>query len=168
MRNDKPNNLYIEDAQILPGKFRHFSGVKDAFNGKGDINFCIVIPTENVDELISQGWSIKCLEPRNEGDLPTYFLKCKINFDSNWPPTVELVQQRGKRYVSKTSLDEESIKCLDRADIISVDVDLNPSRWERDDGTVGFTPYVSRMVAVIRENRFDTKFAIEDDPPFDV
>ena len=50
MRNDilKPNNLYIEDAKILPGKFRHFSGIKDAWNGKGDINFCIVIPAGSV------------------------------------------------------------------------------------------------------------------------
>lgn len=141
--------VLLENARIL---FRHFSGEKDDFHAPGQRDFSVALPNEVGEEMEKNGWNIKWLEPREEGDLPQAILKVKVNF-SGRPPEINLVTSR-----NKTRLDEHTVGILDYADILNADMFITPYDWTVN-GRSGRTAYLSKLFVTIREDELDRKYA---------
>lgn len=157
--------LFIENARLL---FKNFAGRQTKFNAEGNRNFCVIIEdTETVNRLMSDGWNIRSLAPRDEDELPTYYMQVKVKFhaeDSSRDPELYLVS--GK---TKTRLDVDSVSSLDYAELVNTDLVIRPYSWEVN-GKVGITAYLKRGYFVIEEDPFLAKYAEEEYPgevPFD-
>ena len=144
--------LQIDDARII---FRNFSGEPSQFNREGDRNFAVVIPDEEVAaQLADDGWNVKIKPPREEDDSPFMFLPVKIKFNDRGPNAYLMTGKRMNR------LDEESIRCLDDVDILSVDMDIRPYDGESTYGPFR-SAYLQTMYVTQEIDRLGRKYSQE-------
>lgn len=143
------SNLTVRDARII---FKNFSGAEQQFNAKGDRNFNLVVDPESAEAMREDGWNIKYLKAREEGELPQPILKVKVSYKGR-PPRVVMITSRGR-----TNLDEESIAVLDYADIEKIDLILNPYSWVVS-GNAGITAYLHAIYVTIREDELERQYA---------
>lgn len=150
--------LQIDDARIV---YRNFSGVGSQFNREGDRNFCLIIPNQEIaDMLISQGWNVKIKAPREEGDEPFMFLPVKIKFNDRGP---SVYLKSGNR---QNRLNEETVGMLDNIDIRSVDMDIRPYDWVMYEGTKnersGRTAYLQSILVEQEIDRFTARYTEDE------
>lgn len=143
-------NIVIEDAHIM---FRNFSGAEGQFNPAGRRNFCVLLSLELADELSRDGWNVKALAPREEGDEPQPYLQVAVSYD-NIPPKIVMITSR-----SKTLLDGETVGLLDAVDIEHVDLIIRPYNWTLATGKSGVKAYVKSMYVTVAEDEFEGKYA---------
>lgn len=120
----KDGILRIDDARII---YRNFAGAPSKFNRAGDRNFAVVIPNQEICDMLTNdvneygaSWNVKIKPPRDEDEDPFITLGVKLKF-TNRGPAVYL-----KSGDNMIKLDEESINCLDDIDIAKVDLDIRP------------------------------------------
>lgn len=142
------DNIRIEGARI---GFRNFSGEEGRFNPKGRRNFCVFLDEDIAKDMEKEGWNVKWLQPREEGDEPQAYLQVKLVF-GKIPPKIVLVTGRGK-----TRLDEDTVNILDWAEIQNVDLVIRPYNWEVN-GNTGVSAYIKTMYVTLREDEFESKY----------
>ncbi len=147
------DNLIVEDARII---FRNFAGEEKQFNPAGERNFALVIDNAIAPAMINDGWNIKFLKPREEGDDPQAMLKVKVSYKRK-PPTVVLITQKGNGKV-RTTLPEDMIEMLDYIDIAKVDLVVNPS-WYDFNGRQGYSAYLKSIYVTLLQDDLEKKYA---------
>lgn len=149
-------NIVMENARIL---FRNFSGKPSKFNAKGKRTFCLVISPETADRLSEEGWNVKFLKPREEGDSPTPYIQVNVGFkdDSSKSPKIYMVTRK-----KKTLLTEETIGVLDFAEIDNVDVIVTPYKWDVN-GNQGVSAYLKTMYVSVIEEDFGGKYDFDEE-----
>ena len=165
-RKERPDDIIIRDADIT---FLNFAGEEKTNNGRvvndaGDRNFSVRIHDQDwANRLLEDGWNvrIKTAEDRD----PSINLKVLVRFKSENPriptdPTIIMVEN-GKQ----TRLYAEDVGILDSANIVKVDLDINPS-YRINDRTGCFSAYVKTMyVTVESTDVFASEYST--DIPFD-
>lgn len=142
--------ITIENAKI---RFRNFSGAPDKFNPQGGKrSFAVFLDLPMADQLHEEGWNIKVLKPREEGDQPQPYLPVKIVY-GKVPPKVVVVRPDG----SLEPLDEDTIDLLDSAELEYVDLVIRPYDWEMN-GNSGRTAYLKSMYVTLAETELDRKY----------
>lgn len=135
----RTNLVIVENGRFIFDT--NFSGdpKKDRF-GNDERKANLVIPDIDLArELIDEGFNVRLTKPREgeeEGFVPRYFVKVKLNYKSTWPPKVYLVTDEDKSVL----LDEESVACLDDIWVDRVNAVLN-----RYEGPNGKSLYVKSM-----------------------
>lgn len=157
-----PNGvLQINGARIA---WKNFEGREGTYNRAGDRNFVLVIPDEELANILQNdkndlgaSWNVKIKPPRDEDDTPFIFLPVKVKFNGRGP-TVYLISNGNRR-----KLDEETIGMLDRMDILNVDLDIAPSDGEAQ-GRPYRAAYLRSMEVVQDVDRFTARWAEEEYP----
>jgi hypothetical protein len=144
----------VEDARII---FRNFAGKEGQYNREGDRNFAVVLPADIADQMLRDGWNVRFLDAREEGDEPTAYISVAVNF-SNRPPRVMLLTS-----TSRTQLDEKSVEVLDWADIRTADLIARGYDWTVN-GKTGTKAYLQSLFVTIEEDALERKYAIHDNP----
>jgi len=146
-------NIKVENARI---GFRNFTGKEGQYNPAGRRNFCVFFEPEIARDLEEDGWNIRWLEPKNEGDDRQAYLQVAVSFD-NIPPKILLISSNGK-----TVINENNASLLDWAEIKEVDLIIRPYNWTTNPGTrnekSGVKAYVKSMYVTIEEDEFESKY----------
>jgi hypothetical protein len=152
---DEAKTFMIEDARII---FRNFSGKEGQYNREGDRNFAVVLPPDVAKTMLEDGWNVRLLEAREEGDEPTPYVSVAVNFD-NRPPRVILLTS-----TTRTQLNESSVEILDWADIRTADLIARGYDWNVN-GKQGTKAYLQSLFVTIEEDALERKYSIHEDPP---
>ena len=136
--------ITIRNAQLFK---TNFSGKEiPPYNPEGRRNFCVFIDDVKVaKEMEADGWNIRWLEPKQEGDEKRAFVSVAVNY-SNIPPKIVLVTSKGQ-----TRLGEEEVCMLDWAEKTNVDLTINPRVWD-DNGRRRIKAYLRTMMVSIYED----------------
>lgn len=154
-----PKNIIMKNARIM---FRNFSGAETKFNHKGDRNFCLIVPTQEMAEtLLEEGWNVRRLEPREDGDEPTYYIQVTVSFE-HLPPKIVIVRKDG----SKSLVPENMVDEFDYADFNTIDVSVRPYEWEVN-GNHGIKGYLKTMYVTFEVDEFEDDYPEPDMTPFD-
>lgn len=144
----------MENVRII---FRNFAGKEGQFNREGDRNFAVVLEhPEVVKALEDDGWNVKYLKAREEGDEEQPYLPVSVNFKGR-PPRCVMITSRGR-----TELREEDVELLDWADIRNVDLIVRPYEWAVS-GKTGIKAYLKSIFVTIEEDELERKYADVDD-----
>ena len=144
--------LEIEDARII---YRNFEGVASKFNREGDRNFAVIVPNDEIKDILGEaGWNVKIKPPRDEDDTPFMFIPVKVKFNNRGPAAY---LRSGE---TVTRLNEETIGILDEIDIQSVSMDLRPYDWDVN-GKTGRTAYLQAINVIQNIDRFGDMYAQE-------
>lgn len=149
----KDNYLVIENASII---FRNFSGKATKFNAEGNRNFCVFVDPASADNLIEDGWNVKFLKAKEEGEEDRPYIPVSVRFNT-YPPTIFLISGN-----NKTRLDEDDLDMLDWAEIQNVDLIIRPYSYEVN-GKSGVKAYLKNMYVTIIEDPFASKYSLNDD-----
>ena len=150
-KNEKKSihNVTIEGARIL---FRNFRGEERTYNAKGRRNFCVIIDPELADQLMTDGWNVKTLKPREEGDEPQPYLQVKVQYGAR-PPKITLISSSGR-----TEITEDTVDMLDWAEIENVDLVIRPYEYDVN-GRAGISAYLKSMFVTIAEDYLEQKYS---------
>ena len=86
----------------------------------------------------------------------TWYLKVEASYRAR-PPRVICIPSITK---NRTYLNENTIASLDYAEILNVDLTINPYQWEVN-GNSGVKAYLGTMYVTIQEDPLDAKYSEE-------
>lgn len=151
-KND--GTLMMENARII---FRNFAGREGLYNAEGDRNFCLLLDDETGRQLAEDGWNVKTLNARDEGDTPQAYIQVSVKYRGRngnpvRPPTIVMITSRGR-----TSLSEDMMEVLDWVDIANVDLIIRPFEWAVS-GKSGIKAYLKSLYITIQEDALEMKY----------
>lgn len=148
-------NVVMENVRIV---FRNFKGKEGMYNREGDRNFAVLLDEKTAKLMADDGWNVKYLKAREEGDEEQAYLQVSVNFKGR-PPRIVMITSRGR-----TDLGEDECELLDWADIRNVDLIVRPYDWSVN-GKTGTKAYLKSLFVTIEEDELELKYADIDDVP---
>lgn len=152
MSDEGPPTFLVENAQLI---YRNFEGREGPFNREGDRNFSVILDAETAATLGQDGWNVKYMDAREEGEDPIPYIQITVGYKYK-PPRVVLLTNDGK---TRTNLDETSVGVLDWADIRTADLIARPYQWSVGDKT-GIKAYLQSLFVTIEEDALERKYAV--------
>lgn len=142
------NTVLLEDVRII---FRNFAGREGMYNREGDRNFAVLLPRDVAESMVRDGWNVKLLKAREEGEEDQPYLSVSVSFKGR-PPTIKMLTSRGS-----TDLDEDFVSVLDDVDIAQVDLIIRPYDWAVN-GNTGRKAYLQSLYVTIIEDQLALKY----------
>ena len=152
-RND--NTIVMDGVRLI---FRNFAGKEGKYNREGDRNFAVLLDDDVAEAMVKDGWNVKWLKARDEGEEEQAYLQVSVNFNGR-PPKIWMLTSRGR-----TPLGEGDVELLDWAEISTCDLIVRPYEWVVN-GKTGIKAYLQTMFATIEEDPLELKYADVTDVP---
>ena len=149
---DEAITVTIEDARLV---FKNFEGKKGRYNDEGERSFSVILDEKTAEVMLKDGWNVKFLKAREEGESDTPYIQVKVSFD-NYPPRVVMITS-----VSRINLDSKSVSALDWADIATADLIIRAYQWDVN-GKQGIAAYLKSLFVTIAEDELERKYAINE------
>jgi len=153
---DNNHTVVFEDARIV---FRNFAGKEGQYNREGDRNFSVLLDDDIADQLSQDGWNVKWLKAREDGETEQAYLQVAVGYKIK-PPRIVLIGSK-----SRTEIGENEVEMLDWVDIRSVDLIVRPYHWIVREGTPqearGIKAYLKSMFITMEEDPLELKYAEE-------
>lgn len=158
-RPNTPANVTIENARIF---FKNFAGREGQYNQEGDRNFGVALDEDSATAMAGDGWNVKYLRARDEGDTPQAWVPVSVSF-RNRPPRVVLITHRYNKELGdfeqiRVTLPEDMVEMVDYADIAHVDLMLNPYAYSVN-GRSGVKAYLKSIFITINMDELERKYA---------
>lgn len=150
---DNVKSFMVEDARII---FRNFAGKEGQYNREGDRNFAVILTPEAALDLEQDGWNVRYLAGREDGEPDTPYIQVSVSFKTR-PPRVMLLTS-----TTRTQLDESSVELLDWADIQVADLIARGYEWNVN-GKTGTKAYLQSLFVTIEEDALERKYSVHDD-----
>jgi hypothetical protein len=150
---DQAKTFKVEDAQLI---FRNFAGKEGQYNREGDRNFAVILEPAAAVAMAEDGWNVRSLTAREEGEEDTPYISVAVNFN-NRPPRVVMITS-----VGRTNLDEGSVEVLDWCDIRVADLIARGYEWSVN-GKTGVKAYLQTLFVTIEEDDLERKYASLED-----
>jgi hypothetical protein len=147
---DEAKTFMVEDARLI---FKNFAGKEGQYNREGDRNFAVILDPETAAQMTEDGWNVRSLAAREEGDEDTPYIQVAVNFN-NRPPRVVMITS-----TARTNLDEASVEVLDWADIKIADLIARGYEWSVN-GKTGVKAYLQSLFVTIEEDALERKYAV--------
>lgn len=148
-QENRPKDLIISGAQLLPGTFRNFSGVGTPMNHEGSRNFNLLLDPDSADELIAAGWNVKWT--KEQPDRPSEpYMKVNVKYYDGKGPDIDVVTPEG----NITKVTERTVGELDRAYIDHVDIHVYP-KWYDLGFSQGWSARLRSMNVYLKESLVD-------------
>lgn len=158
MPTDGAKTFMIEDARII---FRNFAGQEGPYNRAGDRNFAVLLDPATAGQMARDGWNVKTLAAREEGDEDTPYISVSVRFDVR-PPRVFILTEGDKPgEFNHTALTEQTVGVLDWADIKNVDLIARGYEWAVGEKT-GIKAYVQSLFVTIEQDALERKYKINE------
>jgi hypothetical protein len=147
---DEVKTFKVENARLI---FRNFAGKEGQYNREGDRNFAVILDPDTAAQMVEDGWNVRSLAAREEGDEDTPYIPVAVSF-KNRPPRIMLITSTGR-----TKLDESSVDVLDYADIKVADLIARGYEWVVN-GKTGVKAYLQTLFVTIEEDDLERKYAM--------
>ena len=144
--------IAMENVRIFA---KNFAGEPTKYNPAGGRRkFCLFIPPEYIERMLTEGWKVKYLKPReeDEGDEPRAFIEVEVKF-GKYPPRIVMIGSAGKR-----DLNQRTVNLLDWAQATNIDLVIRPYEWDVNDNS-GVKAYLGKIFFTIYEDDLDRKYA---------
>ncbi len=148
---DDAKTFMVEDARLV---FRNFSGKEGQYNREGDRNFAVILDAKTAKVMLKDGWNVKYLDSREEGEEDTPYIQVAVNFNHR-PPRVVMITS-----TARTNLTEESVDVLDWAEIRTADLIARAYDWTVN-GKSGTKAYLQSLFVTIEEDALERKYAVD-------
>lgn len=142
------NTILLEDVELI---FRNFTGREGMYNREGDRNFAVKLPQDVADAMKADGWNVKVLKAREEGEEDQPYISVTVGFKGR-PPTIKMMTSRGT-----TDIGEDEVELLDYVDIEQVDLIIRPYDWAVS-GNTGRKAYLQSLWMKIIEDPLQLKY----------
>jgi len=142
----------VEDAQLI---FRNFAGKEGMYNREGDRNFSVILTDDAAVDMLADGWNVKYLEPREEGETPRPYISIAVNFGIR-PPRITMITSN-----ARTHLGVDSVEVLDWADVRTADVIARAYEWTVN-GKSGVKANLQTLFVTIDEDALERKYAADE------
>jgi hypothetical protein len=146
-------NRLIDNARLV---FKNFAGREGKYNREGDRSFSVLLDDKTAAEMIDEGWNVKELKARDEGDTPQKYVQVSVRYPSGGnkvrPPVIVMITSRGRN-----SVDEEFAEMIDYVDIANVDLIIRPYAWNVN-GNTGVKAYLKSLYVTIAEDELALRY----------
>lgn len=139
----------LEDATLI---FKNFAGAEAQYNTAGDRNFAVLLDPETAAQLAKDGWNVRTLEAKEEGEDDAFYLPVTVSY-KNQPPRIVMITSRGKENIG-----EDLVDVLDYAQMATVDLICNGYDWSVN-GKSGTKAYLKSLFVTIEEDFLERKYA---------
>lgn len=148
----KPSRLEvtIEDAQII---LRNFAGKPTQYNAAGNRNFGVILTDDVAEAMRRDGWNVKLLTAKEEGDSDRPWLKVSVGY--KFPPRIICLTEK-----ARTMITEDTVETMDWVNIKTVDLTIVGAPWEVNDAT-GIKAWLKTMYLTVDEEYLDKKYAVD-------
>lgn len=157
-------NVDIYHARLM---FRNFRGLAKQFNIAGKRNFCVELEDTMAEKMKADGWRVKYIQPKEEGQPPIPYLKVNVCYGSKVNPDGSVYEYGPEIWLitgnDKTLLDATTVGNIDVADIAEARIRIRPYEYQGQ-----LSAYLNKAYITTKIDEFDILYEEGDESDLNV